>query len=534
MPEDSWRTVLILGGIRSGKSAIAEALVSDAADLRYVATATTADAADDPEWRTRIAEHQRRRPESWLTEEVGADPATLTSVIASAGPGQTLLVDDLGGWVSSLLMADDTAAGAAEALAGALTTTAGRVVLVSPEVGLTLVATTAVGRRFTDLLGQVNQATAGVCDKVALVVAGQPLWIRGGPATPRSTAPVARTPAPTPAGLAAVSVATSHVAGDVFDHPVLAEDLAVPSVDDQAGIGALAKLAALPGAGLGALAEVVEFAAGTQGADPPLPWRRPRLLVVTGDHPGGAAAGAPAFDGRLSDAVVTLAAAAGVEIHTIAAPTGAAMERSPTLDLEQCQAAVAYGADLADQAIDDGVDLIVLGVAGAGGDAAATAVTGALAQVEPAAVLPRVVLAGGVIDDNAWMTRCEAVRDALRRSSGLAPEPFAVVAEYGGGPLATALGILLGAANRQTPVLVDGPVGMTAALAARNLSPSARRWFLVPDTGAGPLVRRLAELLGFPPLLTLGLDLGEGATSLAALPVLSAAVRVAATTDAGG
>jgi adenosylcobinamide kinase / adenosylcobinamide-phosphate guanylyltransferase len=51
-------------------------------------------------------------------------------------------------------------------------------VLVSHEVGLTIVAATVSGRRFTDELGALNQRLAAVCDRVVLMVAGQPLQIK--------------------------------------------------------------------------------------------------------------------------------------------------------------------------------------------------------------------------------------------------------------------------------------------------------------------------------------------------------------------
>ena len=67
MSDDRWNTVLVLGGIRSGKSAFAEALVADAPSVRYVATAVGGE--DDPEWLARIEAHQRRRPQSFLSPE---------------------------------------------------------------------------------------------------------------------------------------------------------------------------------------------------------------------------------------------------------------------------------------------------------------------------------------------------------------------------------------------------------------------------------------------------------------------------------
>ena len=147
MSEDRWNTVLVLGGIRSGKSAFAESLVADAPAVRYVATAVGGE--DDPEWLARIEEHQRRRPQSWSTEETGADPARLTELLSEAKPDDTLLVDDLGGWVAAVLdparQPNDDLADVA-ALAAAVRACPARVVLVSPEVGLSLVPATPVGR----------------------------------------------------------------------------------------------------------------------------------------------------------------------------------------------------------------------------------------------------------------------------------------------------------------------------------------------------------------------------------------------------
>ena len=191
MSVDGWNTVLVLGGIRSGKSEFAESLVRDTTAVRYVATAQRAE-PDDPEWAARIEAHQLRRPSGWTTEETAADPSRLAELIAGAGPDDTLLVDDLGGWVTVLLdpvhqPADDRATIAE--LAAAVRDCTARLVLVSPEVGLSLVPTTTLGRAFTDALGTTNQAVAEACDAVVLVVAGQPAWLKPGPAHPHVIVP---------------------------------------------------------------------------------------------------------------------------------------------------------------------------------------------------------------------------------------------------------------------------------------------------------------------------------------------------------
>src|SRR2546430_17361249 len=88
------RAVLVLGGIRSGKSEYAESLVSTAAEVRYVATAAPV-AEDDAEWAARLAAHRERRPAAWQTDEVGADPGRLAGLLTETKPAQTVPGDDL-------------------------------------------------------------------------------------------------------------------------------------------------------------------------------------------------------------------------------------------------------------------------------------------------------------------------------------------------------------------------------------------------------------------------------------------------------
>jgi nicotinate-nucleotide--dimethylbenzimidazole phosphoribosyltransferase len=543
MSVDGWRTALVLGGIRSGKSEFAESLVDDATSVRYVATA--AHDADDPEWSARIEAHQQRRPDGWTTEEIGAEPDRLVELIQGSGPDETLLVDDLGGWVTARLGSED---GALDALRHAVEDCRARLVVVSPEVGLSLVPTTEVGRAFADALGETNRAVADACDAVVLVVAGQPSWLKRTAATERPVPlPEVLTPSPTPEPepeperadpLTAPTMMLPMVATGLVIQPGM--DLPMP--DEYAGPQATDRLGTLDiaGAGLGALDQVVTFAAATQGTAAPVPWRSVRVLLLHGDHDGGAAAGAAAGEStRRADqaragegALARLAAEAGASLQVVDAPTAAPIELGPALTADAVEAALRYGWRLAEEAVDSGVDLIVLAACGAGTEAAAAAVLAANAGAEPAAVLGRVVGPGGRIDDASWMTRCAAVRDAMHRTRDSQRTAKDVLAELGGGDVAIATGVLLGATARRTPVLLDGPVGVAAGLVSRDLAGQARHWCLLPDHGGHPAVRLAADVLGLSPLLDLRLDLGEGATSLAALPLLRAALGLAGTLPA--
>jgi adenosylcobinamide kinase/adenosylcobinamide-phosphate guanylyltransferase len=170
---------LVLGGIRSGKSRWAEAVIAEdlpgCDTVSYLATASYA--ADDPAWEQRIGAHRRRRPPSWHTTETADVAGQLR-----AEPQTPTLVDDLGNWLTAALdrrgwdgasVAPDVAD-----LLDAVRAFPSPLVLVSPEVGLTVVPATAAGRRFADELGSLNQGLADCCERVVLVVAGQPLWVK--------------------------------------------------------------------------------------------------------------------------------------------------------------------------------------------------------------------------------------------------------------------------------------------------------------------------------------------------------------------
>ncbi|WP_018251777.1 bifunctional adenosylcobinamide kinase/adenosylcobinamide-phosphate guanylyltransferase [Salinispora mooreana] len=563
MSIDGWNTVLVLGGIRSGKSEFAEALVADAPAVRYVATAADT-STDDTEWATRLEAHRARRPTTWTTEEIAGEPRRLAEMLAAAQPSETLLVDDVGGWVTALLdpahQPADATATIAE-LAAAVRSCPARLVLVSSEVGLSLVPTTPLGRAFADALGTANRAIADAVDTVVLVVAGQPIWLKPLPPTRPAAVPAQVTPAaagsraatspilaPTPLPEVLTPSAPAELATGAgapwLTPPVAATGLAIepglelPLPDEDAGSQAVERVATrdLPGAGFGGLTQLVEFAAATQGTSQPTPWGSTRLLLVHGDHAGGAAAGtAPGDSARRAQEAregqgvwARLAAEAGAELQVVDAPAADPIETDPALPLNQVEAALQLGWRLADQAADAGVRLLVLGACGAGTDAAAAAVLAATAGAEPPTVLARVRTDAGEYDDAAWMVRCAAVRDGLHRSRHSSREPKEILAEVGGGDIAVATGVLLGAAARRLPVLLDGPVGVAAGLVSRDLAGPARHWCLLADHGGHPGVQLAADVLGLNPLLDLRLDVGEGGNALVALPLLRSALAVAA------
>ena len=180
------KLTLVLGGVRSGKSAFAEKLAGEwQRPVIYLATGQ----AGDGEMAERIRRHRARRPADWRTVEEPLRPAAaLAAALAAADQPPVVLLDGLDGWVANLIMeqeAADFAAVESQALGELerlVTVCRGQAaaVLVSSEVGLSLVSDNVLGRRFQDLLGTVNQRAAAAADGVYLVVAGLPLALKAG------------------------------------------------------------------------------------------------------------------------------------------------------------------------------------------------------------------------------------------------------------------------------------------------------------------------------------------------------------------
>jgi len=168
---------LILGGVKSGKSRLAERrAVATGLPVIYVATAE----AGDDEMRRRIERHRSRRPAQWSTVEV-LDGRLAGALADAAGAGRCLLVDCLTLWLTALIDTPERLAAERGALLDVLDTLPGRLILVSNEVGMGVVPMGTVSRRFVDEAGRLHQDVAARCERVTLVAAGLPLTLKDTP-----------------------------------------------------------------------------------------------------------------------------------------------------------------------------------------------------------------------------------------------------------------------------------------------------------------------------------------------------------------
>ncbi|WP_196777555.1 nicotinate-nucleotide--dimethylbenzimidazole phosphoribosyltransferase [Lentzea aerocolonigenes] len=305
-----------------------------------------------------------------------------------------------------------------------------------------------------------------------------------------------------------------------------------------------------PVGSLGRLEELGNWIAACQGVVPPKPFVRPRVVVFAGDH-GVTAQGVSAFPSEVTGQMVANFLTGGAAVNVLAQVAGAtvrvvdmavdsdtpaavsahkvrrssgSIDREDALTREQCELAIAAGRAIADEEVDAGADVLVAGDMGIGNTTPAAVLIASLTGSEPVAVVGR----GTGIDDQAWMRKTAAIRDALRRARLVISDPIALLATAGGADLAAMAGFLAQAAVRRTPVVLDGVVVGAAAVVAEELAPGAREWWVAGHQSAEPAHAIALGHLNLKPLLEFEMRLGEGSGAVAALPLLISAVKVLA------
>lgn len=168
---------LILGGARSGKSHYAEVCAAESGlDVLYVATAQ----ALDDEMQVRILHHQQQRPDHWTLIE---EPIQLLSVLKNnANENTCILVDCLTLWLSNQICSEEhknQLQDNVSDLVNSLTALPGKIIFVSNEVSMGIIPMGEINRQFVDEAGRLHQRLAAICDKVTLMVAGIPSYIKG-------------------------------------------------------------------------------------------------------------------------------------------------------------------------------------------------------------------------------------------------------------------------------------------------------------------------------------------------------------------
>ncbi|MFF4792340.1 nicotinate-nucleotide--dimethylbenzimidazole phosphoribosyltransferase [Streptomyces sp. NPDC001276] len=308
-----------------------------------------------------------------------------------------------------------------------------------------------------------------------------------------------------------------------------------------------------PGA-LGRLDDLGEWLASAQSAVPVRPVERPKAVLFAGDH-GVAELGVSVRPAGSAEQLVravleggrpvsVLARRLGVPVRVVDMALDCAPESLPedvvrhrvrrgsgrvdvedALTLEEAEAAFRAGVAVADEEADSGTDLVVLGDISVGGTTPAAVLIAALCGTDASVVTGR---GGEPIDDLAWMRKCAAIRDALRRARPVLGDQLQLLATVGGADLAAMTGFLLQCAVRKLPVILDGVVSAACALVAQRVAFRAPDWWLAGHASGEPGQAKALDRMALEPLVDHGLRVGEGAGALLALPLVQSAAALAA------
>lgn len=211
----------------------------------------------------------------------------------------------------------------------------------------------------------------------------------------------------------------------------------------------------------------------------------------------------------------------GVRACRVAAGT-ANFAREPAMTLAQAREAIAHGASVVRELIEEGAGCVGIGEMGIGNTTAASALVAALTGADAAQVVGR----GTGVDDAGLARKIEVVRRAVALHEAARGRPLELLACVGGFEIAGLVGVALGAASRRVPVLVDGFISGAAALVATKLAPEARGYFIASHRSVERGHGVVLEPLGLTPLFDLDLRLGEGSGAALAMPLVDAALRL--------
>ncbi|MFF8949365.1 nicotinate-nucleotide--dimethylbenzimidazole phosphoribosyltransferase [Streptomyces sp. NPDC014940] len=310
----------------------------------------------------------------------------------------------------------------------------------------------------------------------------------------------------------------------------------------------------VPPGSLGRLDELGEWLSAAQGAVPVRPVERPRVVLFAGDH-GVAELGVSARPAGGAERLVRAVLEGGSPVSVLARrldvpvrvvdmsldcppeafPEDVVRHRvrrgSGRIDIEdaltadEAEAAFRAGVAVADEEADSGTDLVVLGDLSVGGTTAAAVLVAALCGTDASVVTGR---GGRPVDDLAWMRKCAAIRDALRRARPVLGDQLQLLATVGGADLAATTGFLLQCAVRKLPVILDGVVSAACALVAQRVAFRAPDWWLAGHDSGEPGQAKALDRMALEPLLEQGVKVGEGVGALLALPLVRAAAALAA------
>ncbi len=198
------------------------------------------------------------------------------------------------------------------------------------------------------------------------------------------------------------------------------------------------------------------------------------------------------------------------------------MAREAAMSESDLESALSVGLELAKSAQEQGRTLIGTGEMGIGNTTAASAITAVLTGRSVATVTGR----GTGVDDSALKRKIQVIETALAVNQPQQSDPLDILRKVGGLEIAGMTGLIVGAAGRRIPVVIDGFISTAAAAIACAIEPRVREFIFAGHRSSEPGHSVLLEFLGQRPLLDLQMRLGEGTGAALAMTIIEAAARV--------
>ncbi len=302
-----------------------------------------------------------------------------------------------------------------------------------------------------------------------------------------------------------------------------------------------------PAGSLGKLEEIAIQLAGITGRAMPQ-IRHKAVIVMAGDH-GVTAEGVSAYPAEVTPQMVYNFLRGGAAINALAKFAGARviivdigvaadiahpdlvsrkvaygtanMAKGAAMTREQMVEAISVGIDVFEAQFEQGIDLVATGDMGIGNTTASSAIAAALLGKPVSSVTGR----GTGINDEQLRHKIEVIEKVLEQNRPDPHDPFDVLMKVGGFEIAGLVGVIIAAAARRIPVVIDGLISGAAALLAVEMQPLIRDYLFAGHRSVEQGHRLMLEYIQLTPLLDLNLRLGEGTGAVLAMSIIEAALR---------
>jgi len=198
------------------------------------------------------------------------------------------------------------------------------------------------------------------------------------------------------------------------------------------------------------------------------------------------------------------------------------MAKEPAMTQVETVAAIEVGIKLVNQEIDEGASLVATGEMGIGNTTASSAIVACFSGE----AIPVLTGRGTGLDDQGLSLKHRIIKQALAVNQPDPTLPLDVLSKVGGLEIAALTGVVLGAAARKVPIVLDGFISSAAALVAYKLNATCRQYMVASHLSQEPGHKIILDMMGLQPMLYLDLRLGEGTGAVLAFSLIEAAVKI--------